>query len=114
MIEPEGLFDVGTTLIHGDADEAHRRSAISRFYYGCHLTAAEVLGLGGKDFGASTHKKVIDELARRGQQKLASDLSELCSWRNTCDYRLKQNVPMQKARKLRKKAEATRVELLKM
>lgn len=114
MIEPESLFDVGATLFHGDADEAHRRSAISRFYYGCHLIAAEAMGLGGQDFGGGTHREVINQLARSGQQKLASDLEELCKWRNKCDYRLKQDVPMQKARKLRKKAEAARIELLKI
>lgn len=51
MIEPEDLFDVGKTLFQDYPDEPHRRSAISRYYYGCHLMAARALGCLGEDRG---------------------------------------------------------------
>src|SRR5690554_3889834 len=108
MIEPENLFDVGDTLLLGDPDEPHRRSAISRYYYGCHLMAAKAVGALGVNRGGSTHKAVIELLAERGEKKLANDLEDLCRQRNVCDYRLHQPFPSKKAKQLRSKARETK------
>lgn len=111
MIDPEELFSVGQYLLHANADEAHRRSAISRYYYGCHLLAAKVVSLSGQDYGGGTHKKITQELANKGQKKLASDIDELCRWRNLCDYKLDKSMPSKQAKTLRKKAEMARSQL---
>ena len=108
MIDPENLFDVGDTLFRDDPDEPHRRSAISRYYYGCHLLAARFLGMEGTDRGGGTHRAVINSLADRGEVKLASNLDDLCKQRNLCDYKLHKPFPSKQAKKLKKKAEETR------
>ena len=108
MIEPENLFDVGNTLFQGDPDEPHRRSAISRYEYGCHLMAAKALGMAGVNRGGGTHQAVINSLAERGQKKLATDLDDLCKQRNLCDYKLHLSLPSKQAKKLKKKAEEAR------
>lgn len=111
MIEPEDLFDVGKTLFQDYPDEPHRRSAISRYYYGCHLMAARALGCLGEDRGAGTHKQVINALAQRGHKKLASDLDDLCTNRNLCDYKLNKPFPYKAAKRLKNKAEEVRKHL---
>jgi len=111
MIDPENLFDVGDTLFQGDPDEPHRRSAISRYYYGCHLLAAKVVGMEGDDRGGGTHRAVIKSLADRGAEKLATDLDDLCKQRNLCDYKLHKPFPSKQARKLKKKAEEARKQI---
>lgn len=108
MIDPENLFDVGNTLFQGHPDEPHRRSAISRYYYGCHLMAAKAFGQLGVNRGTSTHQAVISLLAERGEKKLASDLEDLCRQRNLCDYKLNVTFTSKKAKQLKNKAEETK------
>ena len=108
MIKPEDLFDVGDTLyLGGDPDEPHRRSAISRYYYGCHLLAARVTNTEG-DRGEGSHGAVIDSLRRRGKTKLATDMDDLRKHRNLCDYKIHKPFEHQVARRLKKKAKKTK------
>lgn len=106
MIEPEDLFDVGDSLYAGDPDEPHRRSAISRYYYGCHLLAAKITNTEG-DRGGGSHDAVIKSLKRLGKNKLATDMEDLRINRNHCDYKIHKPFPSQQARRLKKKARLT-------
>lgn len=108
MIEPEDLFNVGDSLYPGgDPDEAHRRSAISRYYYGCHLLAARITSLEG-DRGDGTHGEVINALRQRGARKLATDMDDLRKNRNLCDYKIHKEFTHQQSRRLKNKAKKTK------
>lgn len=108
MIEPEDLFDVADSLYPGgDPNEATRRSAISRYYYGCHLLAARITRMEG-DRGDGTHSAVINSLRQLGERKLATDMDDLRKKRNLCDYKIHENLTHQESRRLKKKAKKTK------
>jgi len=88
------LFTVAGSL---SGSEPYERSAVSRYYYGCHHEAREVFALNPPK-GRSTHRFVIDQLRgtrnQAGHNRAAGHLlNSLRAMRNRADYEIDQPWP---------------------
>jgi len=74
----------------GLVGEASFRCAASRAYYAgfCHARnyARDQHGF-DPTYDVSDHRRVREHFQRRGMLRIASKLSSLRQWRNTCDYK---------------------------
>jgi hypothetical protein len=89
--DPQSFLQLARDLSasHGD-DEAYRRTAVSRAYYGCFHLARRGLERGGR-WAAGTvnaHERVIQELRSRRRDGLANSLRALRRVREYADYDL--------------------------
>lgn len=111
-MRPESFLGVARTLVHGHGDdEAHRRAAIHATYYAVfHLLMSKV-GQDPDDRTSSAHLRLLDKvLATRSSDpalRLARHtLPKLRKWRTKADYRLKESIDVETARRALGYAEA--------
>lgn len=102
MLNPRDVHEIGVKLCDPAAEEAARRSGISRCYYGCFLIARKITNL--EDVKSAIHEKVPLKLDEMGHRKLAQDLRTLSDARKKCDYDIYKTVPGKEAQSMKSRS----------
>ncbi len=87
-MDGNGFVAFADNLLSNNADEATRRSIVSRYYYGVFHLAKDAAGIQRQS--ASEHQEVINHYASRNT-KLSNNLNSLRRARTKADYRLNAN-----------------------
>jgi uncharacterized protein (UPF0332 family) len=85
MFNPLGFYRLAVKLVKSRPPQAEGRTATSRAYYACFLTARAYTGQDAAR-GPEVHRRVIIELHRMNRSDLATRLQALRGIRNEADY----------------------------